>query len=103
MSGPTQTPANSSASLSPIKCLDHLPKLLVSKKAVATIKEISPQHPSVAQITTNFCFPTCSGKIYPPRTDQQSSADGRQDRGWGAHYSDLALQQHQGNRASEPH
>jgi hypothetical protein len=51
-----QTPAKSSASLNPLKRFDEPPKLLVSKKAVAKIKEIRPPQPSVAQITTNFRF-----------------------------------------------
>jgi hypothetical protein len=56
ISDPTQTPAKSSASFNPIKRFDERPKLLVSKKTAAKIKEISPPQPSVAQITTNFCF-----------------------------------------------
>jgi len=63
MSGPTQTPAKSSASLNPLKRFDGPPKLLVSKKTAAKIKEIRPPQPSVAQITTNFCFQPVRPKL----------------------------------------
>src|SRR4029077_191942 len=65
-SDPKQTPAKSSASLSPIKCLDHLPSLLVIKKTAAKIRDIRPPQARVAQITTNFCF-----RSVPPKFVQR--------------------------------
>ena len=58
-----QTPAKSSASANPANRVDHLPNLVVSRKTAAKIKEISPPQPSVAQITTNFCFQSVPPKF----------------------------------------